>query len=1359
VVGNIDGGNLTVSGGATVGNQNAGSTTVLGPGSQTPAYVSGHVTSFSMDTGTNTQYSGNPTPTTALTYTPSAGNTLIATIGYRNAGDSSNIVASITQTGVTWTRAAGWYNPGKQIAEEIWYGNITCRGTPSTTVGINFGFNTVRAAAQIAEFTGVLYGSPVDQQSGNAGTTTANTAAPFTTIPVTTTAAPELWVAGGSMKGYGSGTTSTSTCATGGLAYPALTTPSLFISLGTTAAGSSSCNYSDRINTIGYYYPAPAAGSAQLSATIASGTSGATADWTTCLATFTQNKWANTFALSGPAAANYNLTTAVGGTVSITPQPVTVTAVPSTKVYDGTTTSTGTPTYMASLLYCGDTPSTLNQTFATKDVGSGITLVPHIVVNDGNGGANYTTSGINSSGGVITPKPLNVVGSTASNKIYDGTTADPLGGAPVFGTPESPPGTPTDGLPYIGDQVSTVGPAIGSFASPNVGSGITVAFSGVGETGNQAFDYTVTQQASSTANITQRVLALGGSQLYNCGTAIPAGNLTLNNNVDAGNLTLAGNAVLAGKNVGAEAITASAFPTYATPSRVRSQVGNTATSTATTVVVTMTAPAVGNTLVAVIATRSATANSVSSISYAGSGTWNRATATAGTAGSTTEIWYAPVTSAPSGNLTINQATARAAAVVIEYTGVLTPSAVDKVANNTGSSTTPTTGTTAATTQANEVWVSGVGLVSSTYTLTLSGSPTFSPIASAQSANATSTLNAKVYAQDYIAGATGTASAGGTIGTSSQWSGAIATFKSAVVSGSLTLGGSAANNYTLLGASGSATVLQTNLFVTPSPNTKPYDGNTTAAAVPTLQANGIQACDTAPSPFWTEAYTTRNAGTGEMLVIANQTLRVSDGNGGANYNYIYGTPLTGTIQTNALTITAQTNTKMYDGTVSAAALAIRTGTIISPDIEPVWTETYNNINVGVGKTLSPTHLVINDGNSGLNYSYNYVTNFTGVITNLVIAAGGEPANLTSCDNSPAVFTVTVPGVGLTYQWQISTNDLATWSNLVGATNASYTNPSVKLTDDGNYYQVIVSASGTATITSAPPALLSVSLGLSASANPPNQTICSGVPATLAANLANGASVATWSGNGTFLPSSTALNVTYTPSAAEISAGTATVTLTGSQPGSVCAAAVSTATIAILPGPTVSAGPNQTVCADHPDTQLLGSYGGTANTFSWSGAGFFIGGRFVLNPVYVPTAGEITAGSATVTLTASATTGPCAPVTATMTITINPAATVSVATNQYLICSTASTPGLGGSFAGSATNGLWTSSGTGTFTPNTTTINAIYTPSRADNLAGTATLTLHAIGQLAPCVATTNVVVTISLAPTVSTGANQTICAGS
>src|SRR5204862_216245 len=98
----------------------------------------------------------------------------------------------------------------------------------------------------------------------------------------------------------------------------------------------------------------------------------------------------------------------------------------------------------------------------------------------------------------------------------------------------------------------------------------------------------------------------------------------------------------------------------------------------------------------------------------------------------------------------------------------------------------------------------------------------------------------------------------------------------------------------------------------------------------------------------------------------------------------------------------------------------------------------------------------------------------------------------------------------------------------------------------------------------------------------------------------ASSGTWSGGaGTFNPNASALTATYTPSAAEIAAGTVTLTLTSNDPTGPCPAVSDTMVITINPAATANAGADRTVCANSPAVVLAGSVGGGASTGTWSG----------------------------------------------------------------------------------------------------------------------------------------------------------------
>ena len=115
--------------------------------------------------------------------------------------------------------------------------------------------------------------------------------------------------------------------------------------------------------------------------------------------------------------SNYALTY-LGANLTITARPLTVTAVASSKVYDGTTSSTGIPTITSGTLVTGDS-ATWTETYDNKNVGTGKTLTPAGTVGDGNGGANYAVSFVTAAG-TITALPITVMADPQS-KAYGGS--------------------------------------------------------------------------------------------------------------------------------------------------------------------------------------------------------------------------------------------------------------------------------------------------------------------------------------------------------------------------------------------------------------------------------------------------------------------------------------------------------------------------------------------------------------------------------------------------------------------------------------------------------------------------------------------------------------------------------------------------------------------------------------------------------------------------------------------------------------------------------------------------------------------------------------------------------------------------
>ena len=501
---------------------------------------------------------------------------------------------------------------------------------------------------------------------------------------------------------------------------------------------------------------------------------------------------------------------------------------------------------------------------------------------------------------MVTAKTLTITGVTATSRFYDKTTAATLTGGTVSG-----------GL--VASETLTIIPGNGTFASPDAGTWPVTA-SGYSLGGPYIGNYVLSAQPSvPNATITQLPVVLAGSRSYDGTATASASDLTIQNNLDGSNLSLSGTATLAAKDAG----TLGVLSNLVTPVQVQNATGSSGTGSVTSFNVNLATPPVsGDTLIAVISTRGTSTGRVSGITQTGT-LWSRATQAANSSGTTTEIWYTSNVPAGLGSqITISQASLRSAAVVVEYKGILTGISLDQISTATGSSSAAVTGTSATTTQANELWISGIGIADGRRSLNGPYGNSFTVVASPKSGGTSS--DAMIYALVKIVSTIGTASSGGTISTSDAWAGAIATFKVASTS-TLALTGAAAVNYTLAGSTGSVTITPKTLTVTAVSSTKTYDGTCTAAGTPTYTPP-LLAGDMAT--VLSQVFQTPDAGTGNKVIVPN--ISINDGNSGANYAVTLANCMTGTIEKASATVTLGDLVKTYDGSPKAASATTHPG---------------------------------------------------------------------------------------------------------------------------------------------------------------------------------------------------------------------------------------------------------------------------------------------------------------------------------------------------------------------------------------------------------------------------------------------------
>jgi gliding motility-associated-like protein len=248
--------------------------------------------------------------------------------------------------------------------------------------------------------------------------------------------------------------------------------------------------------------------------------------------------------------------------------------------------------------------------------------------------------------------------------------------------------------------------------------------------------------------------------------------------------------------------------------------------------------------------------------------------------------------------------------------------------------------------------------------------------------------------------------------------------------------------------------------------------------------------------------------------------------------------------------------------------------------------------------------------------------------------------------------------------------------------------------------------------------------------------------------------TWttSGTGTF-SNATALNAVYTPSNADKIGGTVTLTLTSTGMGT-CNAVSDKMFITFTPAPTVNAGPDLTICSDASSVTVTGTVTvASGGTWTTSGSGSFANAN-AISTTYTPSAADTTAGTVTLTLTTTGN-GTCSPYQDPMILTITHKPVVSAGANST-ICADSSFVSLAGSVT-NAVGGQWSTSGTGTFFPSITNLNANYVPSSADKTSGSVTLTLTSTGNGKCNAVHADRVITITTSPTSNAGADQSVCA--
>ena len=268
-------------------------------------------------------------------------------------------------------------------------------------------------------------------------------------------------------------------------------------------------------------------------------------------------------------------------------------------------------------------------------------------------------------------------------------------------------------------------------------------------------------------------------------------------------------------------------------------------------------------------------------------------------------------------------------------------------------------------------------------VTSDGTPTLT--VTAKGLTAATTVASKVYNGSAVPGTVTLGTVTGLIGsetlvitpTASNFATAnVGTDKATTILYGLANGTGLASNYSMVTLATTANITALDIAGSFTASNKVYDGNTSATVL-TRTPNGIIGTDAVTLTGGTATFSDKNVANGKTVTLTGASLAGADA---ANYNLTSVGTTTANITIRQVNVTAQTDTKNYDGNNSSSVLPVG-GALqgLTDAYTTVGTQTYDNKNVGTAKTMTATGAVINDGNGGLNYNINYVTNTTGVIT--------------------------------------------------------------------------------------------------------------------------------------------------------------------------------------------------------------------------------------------------------------------------------------------------------------------------------------------------------------------------------------------
>ncbi|WP_028103666.1 YDG domain-containing protein [Pseudoduganella violaceinigra] len=784
------------------------------------------------------------------------------------------------------------------------------------------------------------------------------------------------------------------------------------------------------------------------------------------------SKNVGTYSLGKGSLANaqgYKINYTSGGTLTVTPKSLTVTATGVNKVYDGVTTAGAT---LGDNRVSGDqlTVNASSSTFGDKNAGNNkVVSVSGISVSGADAGNYSLASNTASTTATISQRTLNVSAS-AANKVYDGGVS----------------ASATLGDDRVGGDVLSVGQAGAAFANRNAGNGKSVTVSGLSLSGADAGNYALASASvSTTANITPRQLTVGlnaSDKVYD--GALAATGSYSDDRLNGDVLSVSGNAAFANKNAGnGKTVTATGLSLSGTDAGNYALASTTASGTASITPRALAVTASGNNKVydgsngaTVSFADDRLAGDIFGIS--GSASFGDKNAATGKAISVTGI---ALTGADAGNYALSGNTASASGDITQRVLNVTTSGGNKtydgsVAATVGLVDDRLSGDSLSLASASASFANknaGSGKVVNVSGITLGGADagnyalasttaTGAADISARSLTVTAAGIDRVYDGGTMAGVNfGDNRLGGDVlsvsGSAAFSNKNAGNGKTVNVSG-IAISGADAGNYTLTSntASATANIGQRTLNTTATGVNKVYDRSTTATV---NFGDDRVSGDSLAYSYGSATFGDKNVGNGKAIGVSGIALSGTDAG-----NYVLASTsatASANITQRALNVGASASSKVYDGG-SSAAVSYSDDRLAGDLLTVSGNASFANKNAGNGKTVTANGLALGGADAGNYALVSGSVSTTADITKRTLSVtadgiskvydGSKAATLSFGDDRVAGDTLVLSGSGTFSDKNAGTGKTVTVSGI-----------SIGGSDAGNYQLSSTTASGTGAIT--------------------------------------------------------------------------------------------------------------------------------------------------------------------------------------------------------------------------------------------------------------------------------------------------------